>query len=121
MNSNRRTLVSLLAAAVALSGAAMSSVAVAQTKAAKPLSIVVYGGSGNIGSRIVNEAAARGHTVTVVDRTPKPELAPKGVKLVTGDALEPGRYHEEHRRCGCAGVFGGRAPGAHCRISRSAW
>jgi len=89
MNTNRRTLVSLLAGAVALSGVAISSVAVAQEKSAKPLSIVVYGGSGNIGSRIVNEAAARGHTVTVVDRSPKPELAPKGVKLVTGDALSP--------------------------------
>ncbi len=89
MNTNRRTLVSLLAGAVALSGVAMSSVAVAQEKAAKPLSIVVYGGSGNIGSRIVNEAAARGHTVTVVDRSPKPELAPQGVKVVTGDALSP--------------------------------
>lgn len=56
---------------------------------AQPQTIVVYGGSGNIGSRIVNEAVARGHTVTVVDRNPKPELAPKGVKLVTGDALDP--------------------------------
>jgi putative NADH-flavin reductase len=58
-------------------------------KAAKPQTIVVYGGSGNIGSRIVNEAAARGHKVIVVDRAPKPELAPKGVALVTGDALSP--------------------------------
>jgi putative NADH-flavin reductase len=56
---------------------------------ARPLNIVVYGGSGNIGSRIVNEAAARGHHVTVVDRSPKPDLAPKGVRLVTGDALDP--------------------------------
>jgi putative NADH-flavin reductase len=56
---------------------------------AKPLNIVVYGGSGNIGSRIVNEAASRGHHVTVVDRNPKPELAPPGVKLVTGNALDP--------------------------------
>jgi len=37
----------------------------------------------------VNEAVARGHVVTVVDRSPKPELAPKGVTLVTGDALDP--------------------------------
>jgi putative NADH-flavin reductase len=58
-------------------------------KAARPQTIVVYGGSGNIGSRIVNEAAARGHKVIVVDRAPKPELAPKGVALVTGDALSP--------------------------------
>jgi putative NADH-flavin reductase len=58
-------------------------------KAAKPQTIVVYGGSGNIGSRIVTEAAARGHKVIVVDRAPKAELAPKGVQLVTGDALNP--------------------------------
>jgi uncharacterized protein len=89
MNSNRRTFLSLLVGALALAGFGLSTVAVAQQKAARPLSIVVYGGSGNIGSRIVNEAAARGHTVTVVDRSPKPELAPKGVKLVTGDALSP--------------------------------
>jgi putative NADH-flavin reductase len=62
--------------------------AAAQTKAAKPLKIVVYGGSGAIGSRIVNEAVARGHQVTVVDRSLKPELAPRGVRLVQGDALD---------------------------------
>ncbi len=48
---NRRLLVSLALAALTFGGAAM-----AQTKAAKPLTIVVYGGSGNIGSRIVAEA-----------------------------------------------------------------
>jgi putative NADH-flavin reductase len=74
-------------------GAALAGMTAAQAaepvKAANPRNIVVYGGSGNIGSRIVNEAAARGHQVTVVDRNPKPELAPKGVKVVTGDALDP--------------------------------
>ncbi len=49
---------------------------------------MVYGGSGNIGSRIVNEAAARGHNVTVVDKNPKADLAPKGVKVVTGDVFD---------------------------------
>jgi putative NADH-flavin reductase len=80
---NRRTLVSLALAAIAFGGPAF-----AQTKAEKPLNIVVYGGSGNVGSRIVNEAAARGHNVTVVDKKPKPELAPKGVKVVTGDVFD---------------------------------
>lgn len=74
--------------ALALAALAMGGTAVAQQKAAKPLNIVVYGGSGNIGSRIVNEAAARGHHVTVVDRAPKADLAPKGAKLVTGDAMD---------------------------------
>jgi len=61
---------------------------VAQTKAEKPLNIVIYGGSGNVGSRIVNEAAARGHHVTLVDKNPKPELAPPGVKVVAGDVFD---------------------------------
>ena len=88
MNTTRRIVLSLAVSALALQGLMLSTVAVAQQKAAKPLTIVVYGGSGNIGSRIVNEAAARGHNVTLVDRSPKPELAPKGVKVVTGDVFD---------------------------------
>jgi len=84
---SRRIVVSLAAGALALTG--LSTAALAQEKAAKPLNIVVYGGSGNIGSRIVKEAAARGHHVTVVDRSPKADIAPAGVKLATGDALDP--------------------------------
>lgn len=86
MHMSRRTVISLAAGALALGG--FSGASLAQTKAATPLNIVVYGGSGNAGSRIVKEAAARGHTVTVVDRSPKPDLAPQGVKVVTGDAMD---------------------------------
>lgn len=77
-----------LLACVAVTCAAPAGAA-EPVKAARSQTIVVYGGSGNIGSRIVNEAVARGHKVTVVDRSPKAELAPKGVQLVTGDALNP--------------------------------
>jgi uncharacterized protein len=80
---NRRLLISLALGAMAFGGHAL-----AQTKAAKPLNIVVYGGSGAIGSRIVNEAHARGHNVTVVDKNPKPQLAPAGVKVVAGDVFD---------------------------------
>jgi len=80
---HRRLIISLALAALATGG-----VAVAQTKAEKPLNIVIYGGSGNVGSRIVNEAHARGHKVTVVDKSPKPELAPAGVKVVAGDVFD---------------------------------
>lgn len=79
----QRIILSFALGALALSGAALS-----QEKAAKPLNIVVYGGSGNVGSRIVNEAAARGHNVTLVDKNPKPDLAPKGVKVVAGDVFD---------------------------------
>jgi uncharacterized protein len=82
-----------LAAVAGLAGVFGAGVTLAQApaavSAAKPLQITVYGGSGAIGSRIVNEAAARGHVVTVVDRSPKPQLAPKGVKVIAGDALDP--------------------------------
>ena len=80
---SRRYVLALAAATLALSAPVF-----AQQKAAKPLKITVYGGSGNIGSRIVKEATARGHSVTVVDRAPKAELAPAGVKLVQGDAMD---------------------------------
>jgi putative NADH-flavin reductase len=88
MYTTRRVVISLAVGALTLQGLALATVAVAQQKTAKPLAIVVYGGSGNIGSRIVNEAAARGHNVTLVDRSPKPELAPNGVKVVTGDVFD---------------------------------
>jgi putative NADH-flavin reductase len=86
MKPDRRSM--LVLAVMALAAAPLGA-ALAQTKAAKPLNIVVYGGSGNIGSRFVNEAAARGHNVTVVDKSPKPDIAPAGVKVIAGDALDP--------------------------------
>lgn len=86
MKITRRIVFSLAAGLAGLT--AVSGAALAQQKAATPLNIVVYGGSGAAGSRIVNEATARGHTVTVVDKTLQPDLAPQGVKLVTGDAMD---------------------------------
>ncbi|MET0292756.1 MAG: NAD(P)H-binding protein, partial [Steroidobacteraceae bacterium] len=85
MNSLRRFV--LVAVSSLVAGSAVP--AMAQSVAAKPLKIVIYGGSGAIGSRIANEATARGHSVVIVDRTPKADLAPKGAQLVTGNALDP--------------------------------
>jgi putative NADH-flavin reductase len=79
---NRRLLLSVLLMST------LSGVAVAQDRAAHPLKIIVYGGGGRIGSRIVAEAAARGHQVTVVDRDPKDGSAPPGVTLVKGDVFD---------------------------------
>jgi putative NADH-flavin reductase len=86
MKQLRRTVLALAGLGI-LATLASTMVVVAQAKATKPLRITVYGGSGAIGSRIVNEAAARGHRVIAVDRNPRPDLAPKGVKVVRGDAL----------------------------------
>lgn len=57
--------------------------------AANPLKIVVYGGTGNIGQRIVHEALDRGHSVTVVVRDPSamPEQPPR-LHVVKGDVLD---------------------------------
>ena len=57
--------------------------------AASPLKIVVYGGTGNIGQRIVHEALNRGHTVTVVVRNPS-EFTEQHDRLhvLMGDVLD---------------------------------
>ncbi len=85
---NRRCLLGLAAAGLALSGSLWAPAALAQQKAAKPLKIMVYGGSGNIGSRIVAEAVARGHQVMIVDRSPKADAAPAGVHVMQGDVFD---------------------------------
>jgi len=57
--------------------------------AADSIKFVVYGGTGNIGQRIVHEALDRGHSVTVVVRDPSgmtgklPQL-----RVVKGDVLD---------------------------------
>lgn len=88
MKMDRRILLSA-AAGLALAFT-MGPVALAQAPAAQPLKIVVYGGNGAIGSRIVNEALARGHSVTIVGRNPRPIEGPHAahVKLVQGDAMD---------------------------------
>ena len=57
--------------------------------AAQALKIVVYGGTGNIGQRIVREALARGDDVTVVVRDPSREtLQSAHLRVVRGDVLD---------------------------------
>jgi putative NADH-flavin reductase len=80
---NRRVLLGIALASLAFSGAAP-----AQEKAAKSLKIIVYGGGGNIGSRIVAEAVARGHRVTVVERNPKQGSSPADVTVIKGDVFD---------------------------------
>jgi putative NADH-flavin reductase len=74
---------------VALAAAFLTGVASMSAQAAGPLKITVYGGSGNIGQRIVKEALNRGHEVTVVARDPS-RVTEKHAKLkaVKGDILD---------------------------------
>lgn len=48
--------------------------------------IAVYGGTGMIGSRVVAEAASRGHAVTALSR--RPAEAAEGVRAVAADAAD---------------------------------
>ena len=68
---------------------ALIAAGVGTVQAATALKIVVYGGTGNIGQRIVHEALNRGHTVTVVVRDPSalPEQPPR-LRVLKGNVLE---------------------------------
>jgi putative NADH-flavin reductase len=68
---------------------ALVAVGVGTVHAATALKIVVYGGTGNIGQRIVHEALDRGHTVTVVVRDPS-ALAeqPPRLRVLKGNVLD---------------------------------
>ena len=75
-----------LRAVVASSALSMAGPLAAAQAAAKPLKIIVYG-NGRIGSRITTEALNRGHSVTVVVRTPD-DVKPENRKtVVKGDIL----------------------------------
>jgi uncharacterized protein len=50
--------------------------------------IVVFGAGGRAGRRVVEEAAARGHGVTAVLRTPDTRLADERVTVVAGDVTD---------------------------------
>lgn len=50
------------------------------------MKITVVGAAGMVGSRVVSEAASRGHDVIAVFRKEKPAALPPGVTAVEGDA-----------------------------------
>lgn len=69
------------------------------TAASGPLKITVYGGTGALGSRIVDEAVRRGHVVTVAVRdTSKSSDARKRVRIVAGDALDSASIARQVRK-----------------------
>ena len=68
---------------------ALSSVAALASAAATPLTITIYGGTGNIGQRIVQEALDRGHQVTVVARDPSTlTVKGSGLAVAKGDVTD---------------------------------
>ena len=68
---------------------ALVSAPVGTVHAATALRVVVYGGTGNIGRRIVHEALERGDTVTVVVRDPSAMAEqPPRLHVLKGDVLD---------------------------------
>lgn len=52
------------------------------------MNVALFGASGMIGSRILKELIARGHSVTVVARDPKKIAATAKVRVLKGDVLD---------------------------------
>jgi putative NADH-flavin reductase len=68
---------------------ALSLMAASTWAATRPLTITIYGGTGNIGQRIVQEGLNRGHQVTVVARDPATLTASgSGLAVAKGDVLD---------------------------------
>lgn len=59
--------------------------------AKKPLKVVVLGGTGYVGSRVVKRAVARGHSVVSVSRRGRPRGSPEDdvVEYLAGDVTDP--------------------------------
>jgi 2'-hydroxyisoflavone reductase len=89
MPLSRRELIklsALAAAATALPVAAATSTAPAVTRAARPLRILILGGTGFTGPFQVNYALARGHKITLFNRGQKPSPEWSGeVEQLHGD------------------------------------
>ncbi|MCC7461017.1 MAG: NAD(P)H-binding protein [Gammaproteobacteria bacterium] len=87
-----RLIPAALLAVLAALGVACAHTGAAREQQAVPrsLAIVVFGGSGRIGQRIIDEALARGHRVTAVSRRPQPASAPARDRLsyAIGDILD---------------------------------
>jgi len=52
-------------------------------------SIALLGATGNVGSRLLDEALARGHQVTALVRDPRRLASRTGLTVVTGDVAQP--------------------------------
>ncbi|WP_210531211.1 NAD(P)-dependent oxidoreductase, partial [Pantoea ananatis] len=53
------------------------------------MKIALIGASGQAGSRILNELASRGHTITAIARSPDKITLPRGVIPAAGDINDP--------------------------------
>ena len=93
MSSTFRSVFSLMAALTI--GAAIARPALTASPddqaqpAAQPRRVALIGASGNVGSRVLAELVARGHTVTGIARNPEAITAGPRVTTARGDVNEP--------------------------------
>lgn len=73
------------------------------------MNVVLYGATGMIGSRILNELLSRGHHVTAVTRTPDRIPARSGVTVASGEIFDPGSVAGQVR--GADAVISAYGPG----------
>jgi 2'-hydroxyisoflavone reductase len=88
MSATRRDLLKLgvLAAAASATGVRSASASASViAKAAKPLNILILGGTGFTGPHQVRYALARGHKITLFNRGKRPQDWPAQVEELTGD------------------------------------
>ncbi|GAA3704311.1 NAD(P)H-binding protein [Arthrobacter ginkgonis] len=87
------------------------------------VNIAVFGATGNIGSRIIDEALRRGHTVTAVVRDPaKFTATAPGLTVSTGDVLDPAAVTAvaKGQDVVVSAVGGGDGPGHQATIEPAA-
>ena len=72
------------------------------------MKVVVFGGSGFIGSHVADELTERGHEVVIYDLRPSPYLK-EGQKMVVGDILERNKVRDAMKGCDVAYNFAGMA------------
>lgn len=65
--------------------------------------VLITGGGGFLGQAIAARCLARGWRVRATGRTPRPDLAARGVEFVAGDIADPA--HARACARGCAAVF----------------
>ncbi|MEU9383599.1 NAD(P)H-binding protein [Streptomyces sp. NPDC048279] len=85
--------------------------------------ITLFGATGTLGSRILDEALRRGHSVTAVVRDPaKIDRDDAGLTVVTGDVLDPESVaaHAGGQSAVVSAVGGGDGPGHIATIKPSA-
>lgn len=88
IESKLRRLTVLILLALSLVGTAFTADAAAA--GADSLKLIVYGATGRVGSRVVEEALNRGHRITAVSRDPsRVAKTHENLQAVKGDVLDP--------------------------------